>query len=270
MAVEFGASITFGRYLSHASLMHRADPRVKLLAVSALAAAMLATRDAAALTVAAGGVLAYHLLARVSWRFALSGLRLLLTTLALVSVLQVLFAANPSNPWWQYGILSLSADGLRNAGITAARVILVYHLSSLLLFTTTIVDLADGLEQLGTPLKRLGLPVHELTLTFTIALRFVPLLVNELERLVRAQAARGLLLEQRPTARVRQLARLLIPLFVRAFARADLLTQALDARCYRGGGERTRRRTLQLQRSDRLLLIGALACACTSLVLTWT
>jgi energy-coupling factor transport system permease protein len=270
MAVEFGTNVTFGRYLQHTSLMHRADPRVKLLAVTALAAALLATRDPAALAIAGGGVLAYHLLARVSWRFAFQGLRLLLATLGLVSLMQILFAVNPSDPWWQYGLLSLSADGLRNAAVTAVRVILVYHLTSLLLFTTTVVDLADGLEQLGSPFKRLGLPVHELTLTFTIALRFVPLLVSELERLVRAQAARGLLLDRRPTARIRRLAGLLVPMFVNAFTRADLLTQALDARCYRGGAARTRRRNLHMQRNDWLMLSAALICAALSFMVTWS
>jgi energy-coupling factor transport system permease protein len=136
------------------------------------------------------------------------------------------------------------------------RVVLIYHLVSMLLFTTSLVELADGVEAIFSPLKALGLPVNELVMTFVIALRFVPLLVGELERLVKAQAARGERFDTGgPLERARKLGTLLVPLFVNAFDRAEKLTTAMNARCYRGGQGRTKRRMLRVGGADWLALL---------------
>jgi energy-coupling factor transport system permease protein len=146
--------------------------------------------------------------------------------------------------------------------LTIIRVVLLYYLTSTLMFTTGLVDLADGLEALLEPLKRLRVPVNELIMVLVIAVKFVPLLVAELERLIKAQAARGVRFDQgNLLQRARKLGGLLVPIFINAFGRAEILIMAMDARCYRGGRGRTKRRRLVFRRSDALALAVALLIA---------
>lgn len=256
MAIEFSRNITFGQYLDLGSPVHRLDPRVKIVATGLLLVAIISTRTFAGLGVAFIAAAVLQLVSRVPLGYTLRGMRLLLVTVLIFAVFQILFFPNPTRGViWQWGILSLSLSGALLALQTFLRVILLYHLISTMLFTTPLMDLADGIELLLEPLKRLGAPVHELVLSFVIALRFVPILVAELERLVKAQAARGASLDRGPLLeRARLLGGLLVPLFVNAFLRAEVLTTAMNARCYRGGHGRTKRRVLRARPADWLAL----------------
>jgi energy-coupling factor transport system permease protein len=256
MAIEFSRNITFGQYLDLGSPVHRLDPRVKIVATGLLLVAIISTRSFAGLGVAFIAAAVLQLVSRVPLGYTLRGMRLLLITVLIFAVFQILFFPNPTQGViWQWGILSLSWSGALLALQTFLRVILLYHLISTMLFTTPLMDLADGIELLLEPLKRLGAPVHELVLSFVIALRFVPILVGELERLVKAQAARGASLDRGPLLeRARLLGGLLVPLFVNAFLRAEVLTTAMNARCYRGGHGRTKRRVLRARPGDWLAL----------------
>lgn len=256
MAIEFSRNITFGQYLELGSPIHRLDPRVKIVATGLLLFAIISARTFAGLGVAFIAALLLQILSRVPLGYTLRGMRLLLITVLIFAFFQILFFPNPTmGVIWQWGILSLSLSGVILALQTFLRVILLYHLISTMLFTTPLMDLADGIELLLDPMKRLGAPVHELVLSFVIALRFVPILVGELERLVKAQAARGASLDRGPLLeRARLLGGLLVPLFVNAFLRAEVLTTAMNARCYRGGHGRTKRRVLRARRADWLAL----------------
>ena len=132
----------------------------------------------------------------------------------------------------------------------SVRLAVVVSLASLLTLTTSPIEITDGLERLLNPLRRFGFPAHELAMMVTIALRFIPVLIEEAERLHKAQLARGADFSGGPIRRVRQLMPLLVPLFLSAFARADRLAIAMESRCYRGGVSRTSYRVLQLRRRD--------------------
>ena len=264
MAVEFSRDITFGQYLDVYSPIHRLDPRGKILATSALLLAIFFTRSFAAYALLLACAALIQVVSRIQLSYILRGMRLLAVALLIVFVFQVLFYNLPpdSDPIWQWGILSISWAGLREGLLTVIRVLLLYYLTSMLMFTTTMMDLADGTEILLEPLKRLRVPVNELVMVMVVAIKFVPLLVAELERLVKAQTARGARFDQgNLIERARKLAPLLVPLFVSAFEHAEVLTTAMNARCYRGGRGRTKRRVLNFRRADALALALALLFA---------
>jgi energy-coupling factor transport system permease protein len=266
MAIEFSRNITFGQYLDLGSPIHRLDPRTKIVAFAILLLTTLLAHTFLALGVLFVCACVIQATARIPISYTLRGMRLLFFTLAIFFVFQVLFHPNPApeSTFWRWGILSISLDGLYIAALTLLRVVLLYFLSSTLMFTTSMMDLADGLEVLLDPLKRIGLPINELVMTMVIALKFVPLLVAELERLLKAQAARGARVDSGGlAARARGLGAVLVPIFVNAFNRAEVLTTAMNARCYRGGKGRTKRRVLTFRSVDfaalALVLVFAIA-----------
>lgn len=269
MALEFSRTVTFGQYLPLDSLIHRRDPRVKILGFSALMAALLITRSFAGLTVALVGAALIQRSTRIPLDYTLRSFRLLLNTLAIVFVFQILFTSPPSqNPIWSWWIFSLSWAGLLQSLATLIRIVLLYHLVTTLMLTTPLMDLADAIEIMLGPLARLRLPINELVMMMVVAIKFVPLLIAELERLIKAQTARGARFDRgTPLTRARHLGAVLIPLFVNAFTRAEVLATAMDARCYRGGRGRTKRRVLTMCLADGVTLVGALVLA-TSIVLT--
>ncbi|NTU81418.1 MAG: energy-coupling factor transporter transmembrane protein EcfT [Chloroflexales bacterium] len=255
MAIEFSRDITFGQYLNLGSPIHRLDPRVKIVAVGLFMFALLVTRNFYGLGLAFAAAALIQIVARIPLGYTLRGMRLLVNTLLFVFIFQVLFFPSPSNPWWQWWILSLSWDGIYQGLLILARVLLLYYFTSTLMFTSALMDLADGVEIMLDPLKALRVPVNELVMTFVIALKFVPLLVAELERLVKARAARGERFDQGSMIeRGRKVGAVLIPLFVNALQRAEVLTTAMNARCYRGGQGRTKRRVLRMRGADWLAL----------------
>ncbi len=258
MAVEFSRDITFGQYLDLGSPIHRLDPRAKIIATGALMVVALAARTFLALAPLLIALIAIQLISRIPIGYTLRGMRLLFGTISVLFVFQVLFFPAPPDAIWQWGIVSISWAGILQGVITLVRILLLYYITTTLMFTTSLVDLADGVEVMLDPLKRIGVPVNELVMTMIIALKFVPLLVAELERLIKAQAARGSRFDQGgPIERGRKLGTLLVPLFVGALARAEVLTTAMNARCYQGGRGRTKRRVLTLRSID--LFAGVLA-----------
>ncbi|HEX9438427.1 MAG TPA: energy-coupling factor transporter transmembrane component T [Roseiflexaceae bacterium] len=272
MAIEFSRDITFGQYLDLGSPLHRLDPRTKILALSALMLATFLVRSSfagyAALLAAA---VLIHVVSRVPLGYTLRGMRLLVVTLLIFFVFQVLFypSPSPSSTYWSWWILSISLDGILQGIVLIVRVVLLYYWTSILMFTTSMMDLADGLEVMLDPLKRVRVPVNELVMVMVIAIKFVPLLVAEIERLIKAQTARGARFDQGSlTQRARKIGAILIPLFVNAFNRAETLTTAMNARCYRGGRGRTKRRVLTFRRADALALALALAFATSAVIVS--
>ena len=256
--------VTIGQYLPTGSIIHRLDPRVKILGVGALAITLIAIQSASGVVVALLIVLGLIARARIDLRFALRGLEPALPLLTLLAILQLGFSwnARASNcytltSFWIVNVTTCSAQAVI---IMLARIVAMVLLTGLLTFTSTLTELTRGIEWLLRPLTRIGVPADEIAMMFTIALRFVPTLALEMEKILKAQAARGAILASgsNPIARTRQMFPILIPLFINTLRRGDDLTIALEARGYRGGGGRTHYVRLHWQRVDALAL-GALA-----------
>jgi len=267
---ELLRNITIGQYLPTGSIVHRLDPRVKLAAGAVLMAAVMATSNLVGVALTFIGVLAALGLARIPLRHALRGLRSAWGFFLMVTVLQLLLfphhqaVAQGSAALWQWGPLLISDASLRLLILLLARLSSLILLVSLLTFCTTITELAHSTEHLLSPLQRAGLPAHELALVLTLALRFLPLLAREMERVMKAQAARGADFGAHSwnfLQRTRRLFPLLIPLFLISLRRAEELIEAMEARCYMGGRGRTHLIRLRAQRADFVALGSALIFA---------
>jgi len=253
---EFLGRTTIGQYLPTGSVLHRLDPRVKLCMGLLLIIATIGTRSLAGLAILLAAVVLGLRLARISLRFALSGLRPMLPFLLLLALLQV-FAipqyTSGSAVLWRWHFLVITSGGLLAGALLIGRFCVLVLGISLFSFATSTTELTHGIEHLLLPLQRFGLPAHEFALVVTIAMRFLPILAAETERLMKAQASRGAdfgrgrggLLQ-----RARRLLPLLIPLFLVSLRRADDLVEAMEARCYMGGKGRSHLIRLRAQPAD--------------------
>ncbi len=242
-------TLPIGQYLPGTSAAHRLDGRVKLLATFAFLVALFAVRGWLGMGVLAGGLVVVFAAARVPAGYLWRGLRPLLVILALTFVLQAF--GFPGRPLVQLGPFSLTHEGLTRGGFLTVRLGLLLVSSMVLTLTTPPVALTDAFEWLLAPLRRVGVPSHEIALMMTIALRFIPTLFRELDDLIKAQRARGVDFSVRdPRTLSRALLPLVVPLFVLSFRKADDLAVAMTSRCYRGGGGRTRYRVMQFGRGD--------------------
>jgi len=242
-----------GQYVPGDSFVHRLDPRTKMGLVAAFVAMLLAVQSwwgyGAATAMAGLGVAA----SRVSLARLVRGLRPLWWFVVLSVVFHAFWTEGHALVRW--GPLAVTREGLQQAAMMALRLVLLVAGASLLTLTTSPLDLTEGLERLLAPGRRLGLPAHELAMTMTIALRFVPTLLEEADRIMKAQMARGAAFDRGgPLRRATALLPLLVPLFVSALRRADELAVAMEARCYRGGQGRTRLRQLRMGRRDAVVL----------------
>jgi len=256
--------VTIGQYLPGESLVHTLDPRSKIVATIALIAAITTVGYFTGQLVLLAFLVLLVGLAGIPLRYALGGLRPALGMIILLAAMQVLFyrtyaGASPapsdaSAVLWQAGPLNLSLPGLRLAGLTILKLVEMMLAVSLLTLTTSLTSLSRAIESLLSPLGRLGFPAHEVALAMTIALRFVPTLAEELEKIAKAQASRGADFGYRRrwsfVQRVRRLVPLLVPLFVTSFRRAEEMVVAMEARCYTGGHGRSSYRRLRATALD--------------------
>lgn len=242
--------ITIGQYYPSDSVLHRLDPRVKLFATMMYVISLFLDKNVFVLgvaTVILGLVIA---VSKVPLSYIVRGLKPILFLLLFSCVLNMFFTRGET-VWWQWKFLTLSKEGLYNAGFMGARLILLVVGSSLMTFTTTPNQLTDGIEKAFRPLGKLHVPVHEFAMMMSIALRFIPILTEELDKIMKAQAARcadfeeGNLIEK-----AKGLVPIMIPLFVSAIRRANDLALAMEARCYQGGEGRTKLYPLYYKRQD--------------------
>lgn len=175
----------------------------------------------------------------------------------------------PGDVLWQYGIFHITKEGLYQGALMTARLVFLIVFSSLLTYTTSPIVLTDGIEHLLNPFKRIGVPAHELAMMMTIALRFIPTLLEETDRIMKAQTARVPILPAAASAARQEHDPLLVPLFVSAFRRADDLATAMEARCYRGGEGRTRMNELSYTYRDGIAMAAVLIVTAVLAAMRW-
>lgn len=257
------SDITFGQYCEGSSPIHRLDPRMKIVTAILCIVAIFTAKSVSAfiiLTVAAALLVGMTHLSPV---LILRGMRPLIFVITLTAVLNI-FWMTGETPLFSIGFISVYVEGIINAALIIVRILLLVIVTSVLLtYTTTPLALTDGLEQLLTPLRRLHVPVHEFSMMMTIALRFIPTLIDETQKIMNAQKARGADFSSGNIInRAKALIPILIPLFISAFRRADELATAMECRCYTGGDGRTRMNVLHTGVRDWLfalavILVGA-------------
>jgi energy-coupling factor transport system permease protein len=256
--LELQRNVIFGQFVETGSVVHRMDARVKIAATFVLIVASFFVDDFIGFAVILPLLATLGIFSKIPLGYVLRGSRLFIAFLIFILAFQVLFYPQDvpeSSYLWRWGILSISTEGLYAAGIIALRVVLLYYVTTMLMLTTSLVDLTNGLELIFGPLQRLRVPVNELVLVFVIAIKFVPIFIEEMERLARAQTARGVPFDEGgPITRARRIGRLLVPIFISGFASADTLTIAMNTRSYRGGRHRTKLRQMRARPSDWLAL----------------
>lgn len=259
----FGRSVIIGQYIPLDSVVHRLDPRSKLLFVAFGIVTLFLVQSWASFFILGVFLLSLTFVARLSLRYLFRGLRPLWILLLFTLCLHVFFTPDGT---LLFGFLRVSLEGFVKGLFIIVRLVLLVVVTTLLTLTTSPIELTDGMEGLLSPLKRWGFPAHELAMMMTIALRFIPTLLEEADRIMKAQMARGADFESGGLMkRIRGLVPLLVPLFVSAFRRAEDLAVAMESRCYRGGVGRTRLKVLKFQSWDYVFLCSAFSVFVLSL-----
>lgn len=241
--------ITLGQYYPVNSVLHRLDPRSKLFGTMIFIISLFLADNIAAYAVATVFLAAAIRLSSVPFKFMVRGLKAIVFLL-LISVSFNLFLT-PGDPLFQLGFLKITREGVRIACFMGVRLIYLVIGSSIMTLTTTPNELTDGLERSLGFLKKVGVPVHEVSMMMSIALRFIPILVEETDKIMKAQMARGADFESgNLIQRAKSMIPLLVPLFISAFRRATDLAMAMEARCYRGGDGRTKMKPLHYSARD--------------------
>lgn len=257
--------ITIGQYVKGDSILHRLDPRTKIFGMLAIMVALFFVNNWIGLVYAGVVVFAVLFASQVPLKFYIRGVKPLRWILLFTAAIQIFLT--PGEIIWQWGILHITAEGVRLAIFMCVRLVFLVMTTSVLTLTTTPIVLTDAVENLLSPFKRIGVPAHELAMMMTIALRFIPLLADETEKIMAAQKARGAAFDEGGLMdRARALLPILVPLFLSAINRASELAMAMEARCYHGGEGRTRLHELHYENRDRVAgilvaLILALAVA---------
>lgn len=242
--------ITLGQYYPADSILHKLDPRVKLVTTIVFLIALFVADDWVGYLVATVFLVAVIKLSKVPFHFMVKGLKAIFFIL-LITMFFNLFLTPGDVVLVQIWKLKITDKGLHTAIFMAIRLIYLILGSSVMTLTTTPNDLTDGLEKLMSPLKKLHVPVHEVAMMMSIALRFIPILLEETDKIMKAQIARGADFENgNLIQKAKNLVPLLVPLFISAFRRANDLAMAMEARCYRGGEGRTKMKPLVYAKRD--------------------
>ena len=253
--------ITIGQHFPGDSLVHRFDPRLKLVLTIAYIVLLFAASNPLGLALSILFLAVMYKVAKIPGKMILKSLKPILPIVIFTAVLNLFFVSGEGEPLVHIWFLTIYAEGVRYAVLMAVRVMALIAGTSLLTYTTSPIVLTDAIEQLLKPLGKLHFPVHELAMMMSIALRFIPTLIEETDKIMSAQKARGAQLDTgKMTDRVKTLVPVLIPLFISAFRRADELAMAMECRCYRGGDGRTRLKVLRCEKQDYIDLAVCIAC----------
>lgn len=247
--------ITIGQYFPGESIVHRFDPRLKIITMIFFIISLFFINTFIPYIFVAIYLLIIIKIANLPLKVVLKGLKPLRWILLITFVINIFFL--PGEPLLKLGFLTISKEGLKTACLMAIRLMFLVLGTSLLTYTTSPIELTDGIEALLKPMKKIGVPSHEIAMMMTIALRFIPTLIEETDKIMKAQMARGADFESgNIIKRSKNLVPLLVPLFVNSFRRADELATAMEARCYRGGVGRTKMKVLVLEKYDYAIFLG--------------
>ncbi len=241
--------ITLGQYFPGNSCIHRLDSRSKIIFILIYIIVIFSIKNIAAYTLVGLFVLICSLMSKIPFRYMLKGLKPILFFIVLTAVFNLFLT--PGKTLFSLGFLTVTYEGVRLAAFLVLRLFFLILGTSLLTLTTSPIALTDGLEQLISPLRKIGVPTHEIAMMMSIALRFIPTLLEETDKIIKAQTARGADFESgNIIKRAKAMLPILIPLFMSAFRRADELSVAMESRCYRGGEGRTKLKVLKYTRLD--------------------
>ncbi len=251
--------ITIGQYYPSNSILHKLDPRVKLVSTLLYLISLFLFRNIPGYIVATLFLASIIILSKVPLGYILRGLRPIFFLLMITVIFNLFFTTTGEvlAHWW---IFTITTGGLNTAVYMAVRLIYLIIGASLMTFTTTPNELTDGIESLLGPLNHIHVPVHEIAMMMSIALRFIPILLEETDKIMKAQQARGADMESgNIIQRARAMVPILVPLFVSAFRRANDLAMAMEARCYHGGKGRTKMKPLHYQARDIIAYLIVIA-----------
>ncbi|HWQ96844.1 MAG TPA: energy-coupling factor transporter transmembrane component T [Clostridia bacterium] len=244
------ANISLGQYLPGNSIVHRLDPRTKIFLMALYIAIVFVVKSLLVFLLPVVLLVAMFLFARIPASYFFSALKPMKWLLVFMFVIN-LFATQGTTVWFDWKFIHITKEAVEQAVYITLRLVLLVAGTSILTLTTSPIALTDGLEKLMSPLRKLRFPAHELAMMMTIALRFIPTLMEETDRIQKAQMARGADFESGNIfQRAKSMIPVLVPLFVSAFRRADELAMAMESRCYHGGEGRTRMRELHLHGRD--------------------
>ena len=253
--------ITIGQHFPGDSIVHRTDPRLKILLVIAYIVLLFTINNFLGLALSLVLLAGLYMLAKIPLRIILKSLKPIIPIIAFTAILNLFFMGGQGEPLIHFWVIKVYKEGIAYAIFMAVRIVALIAGTGLLTYTTSPIVLTDAIERLLSPFAKLGLPVHELAMMMTIALRFIPTLIEETDKIMNAQKARGAMLDTgKLTDRVKALVPVLIPLFISAFRRADELAMAMECRCYRGGEGRTRLKVLRCCGQDYIDLAFCIVC----------
>lgn len=255
--------ITIGQFFPGDSVIHRLDPRFKIVMTLIFIVMLFTGQSMICLAVGAVYTLTAILLSKIKFRMFARSIKPLMPFLLITALLNIIFVSG-GTVYFQWKFLRITSEGISVSIVMIIRIVMLIAGSSLLTYTTSPITLTDAVERLLSPLKKFRFPVHELAMMMSIALRFIPTLIEETDKIISAQKARGAEIDTGSIAnRAKNLVSILVPLFISAFRRADELATAMECRCYCGGEGRTRLRQLKSAPRDYIALavtISFLAC----------
>ena len=242
--------ITLGQFFPGNSVIHRLDPRTKLLALVGYIVALFMAKSWISYGVCLVFLAVVIGISTIPLKSIIKGMKPLVVILLFTGILNLLFTGG-ENVLVQWGVITITTEGIVRAVLMVVRILMLITGTFLLTYTTSPIALTDGLEALLNPLKKIKVPVHELSMMMCIALRFIPTLIEETDKIMSAQKARGADFESGGLMqRVKALVPILVPLFISAFRRADELATAMECRCYQGGNGRTKMKLLRYKLRD--------------------
>ena len=248
--------ITLGQYFSGNSILHRLDPRIKIIAVLLFAVSVFMAKNVYSFAFLLLTVTLLSALSGISYKIILKSIKPVLFIVLFTAVINLFFTSSSETPLFEWHFIKIYSRGVIMAVFMMLRILsLIVGTSVLLTYTTSPITLTDGLERLLSPLKKVKVPVHEFAMMMTIALRFIPTLLEETDKIISAQKARGAGFDEGGIVKkAKAFLPILIPLFISAFRRADELAIAMECRCYRGDEGRTRMKELKMMLRDFLTL----------------
>lgn len=260
--------ITIGQYLPGNSVIHRLDPRTKILLIVAFLIVLFTVNSFAGYVALALFLLGVNKIASVPFKMVMKSLKPLLFFIIFTAVINLFLTRGEPIFKWQF--ITITKEGVRLTIAMSLRLIFLVIGTSVLTYTTSPIVLTDGIESLFRPLSKIGFPAHEIAMMMTIAIRFIPTIVDETDKIMKAQSARGSDFESGGlVSRAKAFIPILVPLFVSAFRRADDLATAMECRCYRGGAGRTKLKAIKMKKIDAFAFLISAAVFAAVIVMNW-